>query len=269
MEYCAEIEALQCGFCGGVVRPEAAVDPMEQTEKFLLFTVDRKEAVDAYRKWLKSLGFFRPSDLASGSCLESLRALWWVGWVFDADAQVTWTADSDAGAREARWAPHAGELFIHFDDVVVPATSGLSAAECERLIPTYALASGVDQPVGQVSQVIRERFGLPRSVARTRIIEAIQRMAETRVKADAVPGSRCRNVQVAIRLRGLVNRRFAFPAYVVAYRYRGQLYRTVISGQESTCVFGTAPRSLAKVVLILIAGLLGLGAIVIGTILQG
>jgi hypothetical protein len=268
MECRAEVEALQCAFCGGVVHPEQEVDPMEQTEKFLLFTVDRDEAVEVYRRWLRSLGFFRPSDLASASRLESLRALWWVGWVFDADAQVTWAADSDAGARQAKWAPHAGELLIHFDDIVVPATRGLSAAECARLIPTYALASGVDQPTGAESGVIRERFKLPRSRARTQIVDAIQRLAEIRIKTEAAPGSRSRNVHTAIRLRGLVNRRFAFPAYVIAYRYRGQLYRTVISGQEPTCVFGDAPRSLAKVVVVILATVLAMGAVVAWMILR-
>jgi len=269
MEYRTEAEALQCAFCGGVVRLEEEADPMEQTEKFLLFTVDRDEAVGVYRQWLRSLGFFRPSDLASASRLESLRALWWVGWVFDADAQVTWTADSDSGARQAKWAPHAGEFLIHFDDIVVPATRGLSAAECVRLIPTYALGSGVDQPTATEEGATRERFELPRSRARARIVEAIQGTAKARIKAGRVPGSRSRHVHTAIRLRGLVNRRFAFPAYVIAYRYRGRLYRTVISGQEPTCVFGAAPRSTAKTVLVIVAAAFGLGALVVGMILQG
>lgn len=269
MEYRAELQALACAFCGGTVDMEREIDPLEQTEQFLLFTVDREEAVEAYRRWLHDLGFFRPFDLASASRLESLRALWWVGWVFDADALVTWTADSDAGRREAPWAPHAGEFPIRFDDVVVPATTGLSLPECARLIPTYALGSGVSEPVDSPAGTLRERFGVTRSTARTRIVETIRHLAEARVKAVAVPGSKTRHVRAAIRLRGLVTRRFAFPAYVIAYRYRGRLYRTVISGQEPGCVLGEAPRSVAKVAFVVVLALAAAATLVSALLLRG
>ena len=75
MEYLARVQAPQCAFCGGVLKLEQPVDPMEQTEKSLPFTVDRETAVQAYRRWLSRQGFFRPSNLASAARLESLRAL--------------------------------------------------------------------------------------------------------------------------------------------------------------------------------------------------
>ena len=93
-------------------------------------------------------------------------------------------------------------------------------------------------------------------------------MAEARIKGRQVPGNRFRNFHAAIHLRGLVTRRLAFPAYVIAYRYRGRRYRTVISGQNPACVIGEVPRSLAKLVLVIALALLGLGAVGIGLILR-
>ncbi len=49
----------------------------------------------------------------------------------------------------------------------------------------------------------------------------------------------------------MLTQRVAFPAYVLAYRHRRQLYRTVISGQDPHCVLGQAPRSYAKLVLVI------------------
>jgi hypothetical protein len=268
MEYVARVQAPQCAFCGGVLTLEQSVDPTEQTEKYLPFTVDRETAGDAYRRWLSRQGFFRPSDLASAARLESLRALWWVGWAVDATAVVTWTVDSNAGAQRASWAPHAGELQTAFEDIVIPASRGLSPAECALLIPTYALASGIERPATTDAAAVPERFEMSCSVARGRIVEAIQRIAEERIIGREAPGTRFRNFHAAIHLRRLRTRRFAFPAYAIAYRYRGRLHRTVISGQAADCIIGQPPLSLAKVFLIIILIVAGFAAVTFGLILR-
>jgi hypothetical protein len=265
MEYQARAEGPGCVFCGSVLQLDPHADPVEQTEIELPFTVDRRTAVDVYRRWLTQQGFFHPSDLASAARLESLRALSWVGWVAQADALVTWTIDSDAGTQKARWAPHAGELQTTFEQVVIPATRGLSYAECARLIPTYDLAS--DAPTGRAGDdraIVRERFEMPRSAARGFIVEQLQRLAEARIQSGQAPGTRFRHVHAAVHLRNLRTRRVAFPAYALAYRYRGRLWRTVISGQEPSCVIGEVPRSTAKVLLVLAVIIAGLAAAAIG-----
>jgi hypothetical protein len=216
---------------------------MEQTRHFLPFTVTRGEATEAYRKWLSGLGFFRPSDLASSARLESLKALWWVGWVFLADALVSWAGDSDYGRRKAEWAPHAGRVEMPFRDILVPATRGLSEAEADHLTSSYRLDTAREQPEGADGETIVEQFDVRRSAARQRVSEAMARLAEHRVKDGFIPGSRFRNFSAAILLRRLVTQRYAFPAYVIAYRYRGRLFRTVISGQDPARILGRAPYS--------------------------
>jgi hypothetical protein len=220
---------------------------MEQTEHFLPFTVTRDRAIGVYRGWLRGLGFFRPSDLASAARLESLKALWWVGWVFQADALVSWAADSNHGARRAAWAPHSGQLEMPFRDILVPATRGLSESEAAQLTDSYRLESARDEPGGG-GETIVEQFDLRRSAARRQVSEAMGRLAEERVKDGHIPGSRFRNFAASILLRRLVTLRFAFPAYVIAYRYRGRLFRTVISGQDPTRILGRAPYSAWKIV---------------------
>jgi hypothetical protein len=268
MEYLVRVQAPHCAFCGGVLNLEEYADPVEQTEKYLPFTVDRETAEQVYRRWLLRQGFFRPSNLASAARLESLRALWWVGWAVDANAVITWTVDSDAGARRASWAPHSGELQTVFDDIVIPATRGLSSAECAVLIPSYRLASATDQPGTLDAAAVHERFETSRSIARGRVVDAIQRMAEGRIKGRDAPGTRFRNFHAAIHLRGLLTRRLAFPAYSIAYRYRGRLYRTVISGQDPDCVIGQSPLSWAKVFLVVALVVAGLAVLAVDLILR-
>ena len=54
-------------------------------------------------------------------------------------------------------------------------------------------------------------------------------------------------VAAATLLRRLQTQRYAFPVYVVAYRYRGRLFRTVVSGQDPTRLLGRAPYSAWKI----------------------
>lgn len=264
VEYRAAFQAPQCAFCGGVLKLEEFSDPEEHVETRAPFTVDRAEASRIYQEWIARQGFFRPFNLASEARLETLRAVWWAAWVVDARALATWTADSDADTRNAKWAPCAGELETEFDDLVIPATRGFSAEECARLIPTYDLtfsAHDSDSRDG-TSQGEVERFDMPRSFAQATIVGTIQRLLEARIAKHEIPGSRCRNLHASVHLRRLVTRRVALPAYVIAYRYRGKLYRTVISGQDRECVIGEAPRSLGKLLLVAALAVLAIGILV-------
>jgi hypothetical protein len=261
VSYDVHARAPACAFCGSVMHVEVPEDPPEQTQHVLPFTVDRAEAEAAYRRWLGGLGWFRPSDLGSASRLESMAPLWWVGWVFDAEAAVTWAADSDAGARRADWAPHSGETKLIFDDVVVSASRGLSAAETACMIPTYDLATARDAPDRQAPRTTVEQFDMPRSSARKRVAAHLDGLVKRRLERDTIPGSRFRNLHAAVVLRRLATRRFAFPSYVLAYRYRGSLYRVVISGQEASCLIGSAPYSTAKILAVVFGGLTALALI--------
>jgi len=254
--------APSCAFCGSVTRLEVPEDPLEQTGFFLPMTVNRDQAVAAYKGWLSGLGWFRPANLGSESSLESLTPLWWVGWVFTADATVSWAADSDHGARRADWTPQAGQVELDFDQIVASASRGLSAEETDYLSDTYDLDSAGREPVSDGGATIVEQFDVPRSTARQRVAAMLERLARRRLEGTHIPGSRFRNVHTSILLRRLVTRRYAFPSYVLAYRYRGKLYRIVISGQDSTRILGTAPYAVAKIVLTGCLGLVGIAAVV-------
>lgn len=261
VSYDVHARAPACAFCSSVMHVEVPDDPMEQTQQFVTFTVNRAQAEGSLRRWLRGLGWFRPSDLHSASRLESMTPLWWVGWVFDAEAAVTWTADSDAGAQRADWAPHSGQTDLVFEDVIVSASRGLSAEETDHLIPTYDLAAVRDDPDDDVAETVVEQFDLPRSAARGRVAAFIQRLVTDRLQQESIPGRRFRNIHAALVLRKLDTRRFAFPCWVLAYRYRGALYRVVISGQNADCLVGSAPYSVAKIFGVVCGGALTLALI--------
>jgi hypothetical protein len=256
VSYEVEAQAPRCAFCGSVAHVERPTDPIEQPRFILPFRVTPEQAQQALRGWLGSLGFFRPSDLATQATLESLRPLWWVAWIFDARALISWAADSNAGAGRSQWAPHSGQTRMDFDRILVSASRGLTNDEAGALTGYFDLATaqtGFSGPAGAVC----EGFQVQRSAARQTIASAIESVARSRLPSQ-IPGSSFRKLRVAVLLEGLRTDRFALPTYVFAYRYRGKLYRALVHGQNPASTFGTAPYSVLKILLVIGGGLLAL-----------
>lgn len=245
--YRAEDRSPRCAYCGSVAAVDLPEDPAEQAGAFAPFRVQPQEARASLARHLRSLGLFRPRDLASAARLESLRPVWWPAWVVDATAEVSWTADSDAGAGRAEWAPHAGQSRLVLRSCAVPASRGLTEPECLALLPGYDLAHALGRAPGEPAGAQVEQFDLRRSGARARIAAAVQAEAERVVTASAIPGSRHRNVRVAVMVSGLRTERYALPAYVLAYRYGKKLYRAVVHGQDGARVLATAPYSWPRI----------------------
>jgi len=261
ISYDPAVQAPACSFCGEVLEVQTIVDPMEQTQVYLPMTVTVDEAQDALKNWLDSRGWFQPSDLSSASQLTQIKPLWWVAWIFDAEANVSWTADSNAGAGRSAWAPHSGQNPIRFDNILVSGSRGLTSGEAAAITPGMNLSTGTDSVQGGGEHPTLERFDVPRSLARQQVSAVIDQSATATVQQNFIPGTRFRNVHTSIVLRRLITRRYALPAYVLAYRYRDQLHRVVICGQNTRHIIGSVPFSYLKLfavigAVVLLVGLL-------------
>lgn len=236
-------QAPACAFCRSVMTIEQPHDPVETARTYAPFEIDRDLATSAARSWLKKRSWFAPATLHDEAVLESLTAVYWPAWVVDARAHVTWTADSNAGARRSKWAPHAGETDLRFDRIVVPASRGITAREAAALVAFYDLDDmrSLAEADAQV-----EGFDAQRSAARAIVNEAIEERARTAIESD-IPGSRYRKVHVACFVESLTTDRIALPAWVLAYRFRGAPYRAIVHGQRHTVVVGTSPIDWNKV----------------------
>ncbi|MDQ3365897.1 MAG: zinc ribbon domain-containing protein [Myxococcota bacterium] len=265
--FSAAAQAPHCAFCGAVMKIEQPVDPVENAQLRIPFTVDREAAMASLRGWLGRRGFFAPKTLRDDAVLESLQPLCWAGWIVNATAAVAWSADSDAGAQRSAWAPHAGEVAMEFRDIVVPASRGLDASECRLLVPYYDLQPAVpidrafDGPGELESLPTIESFDAQRSAARKQVQESIELTAKVRVE-EHIPGRRFRNVHVACLLERQTTDRVALPAWVMAYRYRDRPYRAIVHGQRAEVVFGSAPKDWTKIMLVVLGGLAILAVIV-------
>jgi hypothetical protein len=272
--YDANQNAPACAFCGAVMEVEEPVDPIEVARLRLAFSVSRELATAAVRTWLGKRGFFAPRTLRDEAVLESLHPLCWAAWIVSARARVSWTADSDADARRSAWAPHAGEVPMVFDNLVVSASRGLRHDECSLLVPYYDLARAVvidgaaEPPPGDDEPAVIESFDAQRSAARQQIYRAMDRVAKTDVQKH-IPGKRFRNIHVSCLLERQTTERVALPAWVLAYRYRRRPYRAVVHGQRPEIVFGTSPTDWTKVALVVGGAVLAVLAVIAVILLIG
>lgn len=260
IEYDVSVQAPRCAFCGEVTELERSPDPIEKAELYLPFRVEPVAAQAALGAWLGSRGFFRPRDLAAHSTVQALVPIWWVAWIFDTEALVSWTADSDYGHGRSSWAPQAGQSPLELRAVLVSASRGLTHAETDALAPHFDLSSAESAPRAMPGARV-ERFDVQRSAARHIVAQAVE--AATAAHAvHWIPGRKYRNLRVAVLLQSLVTRRLALPSYVLAYRYGGKLYRVVVHGQDARCILGDSPISKWKVVGVIAASIGALALIV-------
>jgi hypothetical protein len=259
----ANKQAPACGFCGAVMKIEEPADPVEAATLRLPFSVDRELATSALRGWLGKRGFFAPKTLRDEAVFESLQPLCWAAWIVNATAQVSWTADSDADSHRSAWAPHSGTLGLQFGNIAIPASRGLTPAECSLLVPYYDLGKvvGVGDSVAGETPAQVESFDAQRSAARHQVARAIEAVAKERVE-EHIPGRRTRNVNVSCLLESQTTDRVALPAWILAYRYRGSPYRAIVHGQRPEVVFGTSPTDWAKVAMVVILSIAGVLAII-------
>jgi hypothetical protein len=263
LAYSAGVGAPRCGFCRDVLVMETPQDPIEQADWMVPFAVTAGAAAQTLRAWLGTLGFFRPSDLATTASVEGMTAIAWCGWLVDGDAYVSWAADSNAGSGRSAWAPHAGELPMPFRRIVVPASRGLRDTECGRLVPSYDLRALVPRASHPLQGVV-EQFDVQRSAARRIVVDALESECKRRITSDGtIPGSRFRKVSVSVLLSSLQTHRVALPAYVLAYRYKSKVYRAIVHGQDARVAFGNAPYSVAKIVLVVVGGVALLAAVLV------
>jgi len=220
----AGVAASACAFCGTPSVVEAPPrDDLVRPAGVLPFRVDRRQALERFRAWLGSL-WFRPGDLRQRAELHGIQGVYVPFWTFDAATVSRWRAE--AGTRRGvgkharvEWRPVAGVLEHFFDDLPVPASTGLDAADARALEP-FPTAELVAYDPAYLAGFVAEEYQKPLDAAWR---EAKQRMDGTlRAACRAeVPGDLCRNLRVETTWSALAVKSGLLPVWIAAYRVNG------------------------------------------------
>lgn len=243
MSYDASAQTLRCPFCGSTQLEHRADGRTLQPELVVPFVVERRQAEAILRQWLGQ-GFWRPGDLAATAAVDKLTAVFVPYWVFAAQTHTYWTADTSKTppGASASWYPICGEHHGSYANVLIGASSVLTPAETAALCP-FDLAGGVASASVDLTNVVYEQFVVQRKYARPQAQAALEQL-ETAACRQYVPGN-ARNVHVNVKIEGLTSQPVLLPVYVMAYRYKDQLFRFLVNGQTGAAT-GQAPFSYRK-----------------------
>ena len=270
MSYDASAQTLRCPFCGGEKLTEVKDAKVLAPDRVVPFKIEQRGAHAILQKWLPS-SFWRPSDLAQQAVVEKMTPVYVPYWVFSAETYTYWTADTSQTPLGARgdWYPVSGNHRGTYQGLLIGASGSLTPGETTALCP-FDLSEGVPPSQVDLSNVVYEPFQVQRKYARP----LAQRGFEQLIAGDCrgyVPGN-CRNLKVNVRVENLHSEPVLLPVYIMAYRYKGHVYRFLVNGQTGRHI-GTAPTSYMKVaaaigiaVAILVAIVLcaGLGSAILG-----
>ena len=237
-------QALRCPFCGSEQLDKQPDAKEIAPDGVVPFVVTRDQAVAKMRQWLGQ-GFWRPGDLATEAAVVKMTPIYVPYWVFQAETHTYWTADTNQtppGAR-ANWYPVSGQHEGQYAGLLVGASGALTAAETGSLCP-FDLSTAVPPEKVDLQNSIFERFTVPRKYARPLASQGLESL-ESQACEEYVPG-KCRNLNVNVRITNLASRPLLVPVWVMAYRYRDQMFRFLANGQTGKSA-GQAPISYRKI----------------------
>lgn len=244
MSYDASAQTLRCPFCGSEKLEKKPDEKEIAPDGVVPFVTTREEAIACMRQWLGQ-GFWRPGNLAAQAAVVGMTAVYVPYWVFEAETHTYWTADSSQtppGAR-ASWYPVTGEHEGQYSGLLVGASSALTGAETAALCP-FDLSTAVASDKVDLKNAIFERFVVPRKYARPLARQGLE-ACEADACGEYVAG-KCRNMRVNVRITNLSSRPMLVPVWIMAYRYRDQVFRFLVNGQTGKAA-GQAPVSYTKI----------------------
>ncbi|NQU20802.1 MAG: hypothetical protein HQ567_05925 [Candidatus Nealsonbacteria bacterium] len=257
MSFDATVGSLQCPFCASVDMVEKKDAKIIAPTKVVPFKLSRASAVAAMRQWL-GRGFFRPSNLSQRAAVVQMQPVYVPYWIFRAGTHTHWTADTShtPGGARGDWFPMSGEHRGDYPGLLIGASRALQPGETSRICP-FDLDAGVPPEEVDLEQVTVEQFSMPRKYARPLARGLVEEMEAKTCAGRYVPG-RSRNVHANVRIESMSSEPVLLPVWIMAYRYKDQLYRFLVNGQTGRAT-GLAPFAWWKAAAI--AGLVLAGAI--------
>ncbi len=244
MSYDASAQALRCPFCGSEKLDKQPDAKEIAPDGVVPFVVTRDKAIEGMRAWLGQ-GFWRPSDLATQAAVVGMRPVYIPYWVFDAQTHTFWTADSSRvpPGAQGNWHPETGTNEGQYAGLLVGASGALTGAETKAICP-FDLSAAVPPEKVDLKNITFERFVVPRKYARPLARQGLESL-EAQTCQQYVAG-KCRNMKVNVRITDLASRPILLPVWIMAYRYRDQVFRFLANGQTGKST-GQAPLSYRKI----------------------
>ncbi|HJL39856.1 MAG TPA: hypothetical protein RMG48_01005 [Myxococcales bacterium LLY-WYZ-16_1] len=256
-----EGHADRCAFCDSPVAVEQGRDEIFRPESLLPFAIERKEARERFRSWLKKL-WFAPSDLARNARRSGIEGAYLPYWTYDSQTFTRYVGQrgehyyetesytDDEGktrtrrVQKTRWYPASGMVQAAFDNVLICATETLPRTLIRKLEP-WDLDALVPFSVAYLAgfQALRYDVDLKTGfgLAERRMEDEIRR----RIHRD-IGGDVQRIASMNVRHQDVRFKHLLLPVWISSFRYGEKVYRFVVNARTGE-VQGERPWSWVKI----------------------
>lgn len=263
------ITSSECAFCGtSLIVKNGSTESILRPKSVLPFKIERKQAFEQFRKWIKGL-WFAPSNLKKAALnIEKLHGMYMPYWTFDSNTHTTYTGqrgirrteyytttDSDGKTVQRTrtvtdWYPAFGSVNNDFDDVLVPATKALPQNYLDDLEP-WDLENLVPFADSYLSgfQTQKYQVGLEDGFDIAKV--KMERVIETSVRRD-IGGDEQRIISMNPDFRNITFKHTLMPIWISSYKYKNKVYRFIVNARTGE-VRGERPWSWIKITLAVLA----------------
>jgi len=255
----------KCPYCNTpYVSPQAPRPDLIRPESLVPFKVDKDRSRHLFREWLGK-GWFHPSDLTKLGRLDLIRGVYTPFWTYDTNAFSNWTAESGyyyyvtetytvtvnghqetrtRQVQKVRWEPSHGSHQGFYNDVLVPASTGMNEELILKIYP-FQLEELVPYKPEFLSGFMAEEYGIDLRQGWATAQSTVN--ASEREKCGSeVPGDTYRFLRVSTTFSNITYKHILLPVWIAAYQYKQKTYHFLVNGQTGE-VQGFKPISWAKV----------------------
>ncbi len=263
-----------CAFCGTpLILNEAEIKRFWQPNYILPFKVDRRECSGIFQKWLGKK-WFLPSQLKKGNVqTERFKGIYMPFWTYDADTSTNYRGErgirrtvktrNNKGEMVEKtvidWYDVSGRVNIHFDDIVVPASTSLPHKIMSRLT-NWDQVNCVPYRQEFLAGFMTNIYSIDFREGVHEAKKKMEKVIEDNIKSD-IGGDDQRIRSKDVFYQNLMFKLLLLPIWVSAFRFNDKLYQFVVNGRTGQ-VIGEYPKDKMKIIM-LVAAIIALIAILI------
>ena len=271
-------QATSCPFCDSPV-----VMPVEQDkftivpESVLPFKIDQRSSATKFKEWVASR-WFAPSDLAAKARHARIDGVYLPYFTYDSDTSTQYRGqrgdyyyetesytDSEGNTqtrevRKTRWSSRSGQVFVHFDDLLICGSKSLPTKLIEGLEP-WDLHELTPFDPRYLSGFMAERavIGLEEGfeAAKAKMIPEIQ----SEIRQD-IGGDTQQIDSYSVGHYNITFKLFLLPLWISSFRYDDKVYRFVVNARTGE-VSGERPYSKLKIAMAILGAIVAIVTIVL------
>ncbi len=250
--FCATPLVSVAAHAGRQIRPRAIVP----------FTVDRAAAQSRFREWIGGLWFAPNALKQSVRSVDGVRGVYLPCWTFDARTSTDYQGSRgiDRHVHEQRrdangnvvtvtrtvtdWYPASGQVYVAFDDTLVPASHSIPP-KLATVLHGWDVSALTPYSDDFVAGFTLEAYQLGLEPAFEQAKGQFQDGIVAAIHAD-IGGNHQRISASHTRYDSVTFKHILLPAWICSYRFRDRAWRVVVHGQTGA-VKGDRPYSPWKI----------------------